>query len=112
MSEFIQNPWIVVTAYLVVVNLSTFVMFGWDKRCARLSHERIPEKRLLMAAALGGTFGAKAGQRWYRHKTYKQPFGMYLNMVVALQIGLLCLLAWMALQMPGTVATLPAAVTQ
>ena len=98
MSGPLHSPWVIFAAYLLVVNAATFLMFGWDKRCARLSRERIPERRLLVAAALGGMFGAKAGQRWFRHKTYKQPFRTYLNVIMAGQIGLLCLLVWMVFQ--------------
>lgn len=100
MSGFTHGPWFLSAAYLLTVNFTAFMMFGWDKRCARLSRQRIPEKRLLTVAAIGGTLGAKAGQRWFRHKTYKQPFRNLLNLVLTLQIGLLCLAIWMVLQAP------------
>ena len=92
------GSWLLVVAYLILVNGSTLLMFGWDKRCARLSRQRIPEASLLMAAALGGSIGARAGQRWFRHKTYKRPFKTYLDVIVVLQILLLCLIVWMAFQ--------------
>ena len=107
MPGFEHGHWLVLFGYLLMVNLSTFAMFGWDKRCARQSRERIPEKRLLLASALGGTLGAKAGQRWFRHKTHKQPFGRNLNLVLALQLGLLCLVIWMGVQAPDAAATRP-----
>lgn len=87
-------------AYLLGVNLLSFAMFWLDKRSARLGRQRISEYRLLMVAAVGGTLGAKAGQRRFRHKTYKQPFRTYLNVIAGLQIGLLCVLVWMAVQAP------------
>ncbi|MGV8998173.1 MAG: DUF1294 domain-containing protein [Parvibaculaceae bacterium] len=39
---------------------------------------RVSEKTLLTLAAVGGAFGALAGQRVFRHKTQKEPFRTYL----------------------------------
>ena len=93
-----QNAGLIALGYVLVVNLASFLLFGWDKRCARLGRQRIPETRLLMFASVGGSIGAKVGQRWFRHKTYKRPFKTYLNVIVVLQICLLLLVTWMVLQ--------------
>lgn len=75
-------------AYGAGVNLVTFAVFGLDKLCARRRFRRVPERRLLMLAAVGGSFGAVAAQRSFRHKTHKQPFGNRLRAIVIGQIVL------------------------
>lgn len=70
-----------ILAVIVVINLATFAAFGFDKRQARNKRWRISERSLLFMAALGGWIGAKAGQRHFRHKTYKTPFKTQLNAI-------------------------------
>ena len=43
---------------LGVLNLATFLVFGWDKLAAVRGQSRIPERLLLVLAALGGSPGA------------------------------------------------------
>lgn len=68
------------------INLITFLTFGWDKRCAIMNRRRISEATLLRLALLGGSLGAKVAQRYFRHKTSKQPFGRQLNGILWLQV--------------------------
>ena len=75
--------------YLLVVNVVSFGLFGWDKEAAEAGARRIPEKTLLLVAALGGTPGAFLGQSKFRHKTQKQPFKALLFGVVAAQMALI-----------------------
>ena len=77
--------------WALAVNLLAFVAFGVDKRRAERGTWRLSENYLLMLAALGGWIGAKAGQRWFRHKTRKQPFRGALNATLA--VPLLAILA-------------------
>ncbi|WP_212591580.1 DUF1294 domain-containing protein [Antarctobacter heliothermus] len=69
----------------VLVNALAFVLFGLDKRRARRGVWRVPERNLLILAALGGSVGAKLGQRVFRHKTSKQPFAGTLNAICLMQ---------------------------
>jgi uncharacterized membrane protein YsdA (DUF1294 family) len=80
-----------VALYLLAVNATTYGMFAWDKRCARLGQWRVPERSLIAMAAIGGSAGAVMGQRLLRHKTRKQPFGTYLQVVVIVHLALLAL---------------------
>lgn len=75
--------------YLLVVNVVSFGLFGWDKKAAEAGARRIPEKTLLLVAAVGGTPGAFWGQRKFRHKTQKQPFKSLLFAIVTAQIALI-----------------------
>ncbi|KEJ90832.1 putative membrane protein [Sulfitobacter donghicola DSW-25 = KCTC 12864 = JCM 14565] len=78
-------------AYAALINLITFGVFAHDKRRARQSGRRVPEKRLLILAALGGWGGAKFAQQRLRHKSSKQPFGRQLNAIgVILVFGIAC----------------------
>ena len=71
--------------YWVAVNLTGLVLFGWDKSCALRGRRRVPERRLLMLAALGGAPAMLLGRSILRHKTQKQPFRSYLNMIMCAQ---------------------------
>jgi uncharacterized membrane protein YsdA (DUF1294 family) len=80
-------------AFLVIaVNLSAFLLMGWDKHSARRGDWRIPEIYLFLLSTIGGALGTKAAQHRFRHKTQKQPFGLILNVILALQLVLI--LAW------------------
>lgn len=83
------QTWAVI-AYLAVNGL-TFLLFGWDKLRAILKKRRTPELRLLFLAFIGGSAGAKAGQKVFTHKTTKQPFARRLNRICGLHLGLLAL---------------------
>lgn len=91
---------LVVGAYLIGVNLLTFLLFRADKRRAIAGEWRIPEGQLLLGALLGGIIGARAGQVILRHKTRKQPFGAQLNAIAVVQV-LAVLIAVSLVSMPG-----------
>ena len=83
MVPIFAHPAFWVGVFLLALSLASFVQFGWDKVCARNGRRRVPEERLLMLAFLGGAYGAKIGQGFWRHKTQKKPFGRWLNLSVA-----------------------------
>jgi uncharacterized membrane protein YsdA (DUF1294 family) len=80
-------------AYLLAVNLATFVAFATDKHRARTNGRRIPERTLLMLASAGGSPAAFLAQQTLRHKTRKQPFGTWLVVITGLQVAALVGLA-------------------
>jgi len=79
---------VIVPAALVlgVVNLLTFLVFGWDKLAAVDGRPRVPERLLLLLAALGGGPGALLARPVFRHKTRKQPFGAWLMLILFVQV--------------------------
>ena len=82
-----MTPLALATSYLVSLNLVTFGLFWWDKRCAIQRRWRVPESTLLTLCLVGGAFGAKSGQVFFRHKTRKEPFRSSLNAVMVLHLG-------------------------
>ena len=70
---------------LLVVNGATLLLFWHDKQSALAGARRVPERRLLMLAAIGGTPAAFAARRLFRHKTLKQPFSTRLVRIAVLQ---------------------------
>jgi len=78
---------------LAALNLSTMMRFRQDKERAIAGERRIPEAHLLGLALIGGSPGALAARRLFRHKTRKQPFSTWLFLIVAVQAGVLIGLA-------------------
>jgi uncharacterized membrane protein YsdA (DUF1294 family) len=72
--------------YLGVLNLMTFLTFGFDKAAAANKRPRVPEATLLTLAAVGGSPAALLARPVFRHKTRKQPFGARMTLVVFLQV--------------------------
>lgn len=62
-----------VIAVYLFVNLVAFIAYYRDKRQAKRSAWRTPEKRLLILAFFG-PFGAFVAMRVFRHKTQKWVF--------------------------------------
>ncbi len=77
--------------YLLVVNILTFVIYGLDKRSAKRGGRRVSENNLLFLAFAGGTPAAYAARAYFRHKTIKRPFIIYLRYILILHIAVLLL---------------------
>ena len=58
-----------VIAYLVLINIITFIVFGVDKYKARNHKWRVPEATLFLLAIIGGSIGAILGMYTFRHHT-------------------------------------------
>ena len=78
----------------LVMNVLTFALWGTDKSAARNGRWRVPERSLLIAALLGGWIGAKLGQRYFRHKTRKEPFRQVLNLVPVIWLAVFGAYLW------------------
>jgi len=87
----IGSPWGLLACWLVLINLITFLAFGLDKWKAKRKEKkdtvrRIPEKTLLLLAALGGSAGALLGMKVFHHKTLHKAFKLGVPVILALQI--------------------------
>lgn len=72
----------------LVMSLISFLMMGWDKRCARKGRWRVSEKALFLSAILMGAIGGVIGMRVFRHKTKHWYFKLFFPLLAALQIVL------------------------
>lgn len=73
----------------LILNVWTFMVFGFDKLRAEAGSWRIAESTLLSLAFIGGSAGAVAGRRFFRHKTRKQPFSSNLDQIAGFHIMLI-----------------------
>lgn len=83
----LQTFLIVYLAAVVVLSLTSFVFYGYDKRQAALGGRRIPEATLHWLALFGGIPGAIAGQQVFRHKTQKLSFRVVFWLVVVVHVA-------------------------
>lgn len=81
----------IIIGYLLAITILTFFVYGWDKHLAKSKRKvrRIPEKNLLLLAAIGGTFGAIAGMLFFRHKTLHKKFIYGIPAILLAQLLLL-----------------------
>lgn len=75
-----------INLYLLAINIAAFIAFGIDKYKAKRDKWRIPESTLLTMAVLGGSIGALAGMKIWRHKTLHNKFRIGIPVILALQI--------------------------
>ncbi len=80
--------------HLAFITLITFAAYGWDKRQAKRGGWRVPEKTLHALAFMGGTLGAWAGSKVFRHKTIKGSFRQMFIAVVILQAIVISAAIW------------------
>lgn len=77
-----------VLAYIVILNVVTFHLYGFDKRQAKRGACRISERTLLGLSAIGGSVGALLAMKFFRHKTRKPKFYLGVPLLFAMQIFL------------------------
>lgn len=77
-----------VIIYLLIINVVTFLLYGFDKWRAKRDKWRVPEKTLLLMAAIGGSIGAFAGMQVFRHKTKHLKFVIGVPVIFILQVAL------------------------
>ena len=74
--------------YLLLINALGFLLMLIDKWKARKNLWRIPEARLMLVAALGGSVGSLIGMYTVRHKTKHVKFTLGIPLILAAQIFL------------------------
>jgi len=79
-------------AYLIAVNITTFLLYGYDKFISKGESLRVPELNLQALALLGGSPAALLAQRFFRHKTIKESFQIVYWITVLIQIGVVIFL--------------------
>ena len=82
-----MKPATILLIWLAIANAAAFIMMGVDKKRAQRDRWRIPERTLMLCAALGGSVGAIAGMKAFRHKTKHRKFTVGLPLILALQLA-------------------------
>ena len=80
---------LIAAAALAALNLLSFGLMAYDKRCARAGKWRVPEKVLFLAAACFGGLGGVLGMTLCRHKTKHWYFRVLFPVFLIVQIALL-----------------------
>ncbi|TWU08019.1 hypothetical protein Pla52n_05970 [Stieleria varia] len=75
--------------WTIAASVVTAAMYAWDKRAASRAKQRIAERTLLIASAVGGWPGALICGRYIRHKTAKLSYRIkfFVAMVVHLALS-------------------------
>lgn len=84
----LNNITVIAIAYLVIINLVTFFLYGIDKRKAKRSKWRVPESTLIWMAILGGSIGAWLGMKAWHHKTLHAKFRYGIPLIFITQIAI------------------------
>ena len=77
----------ILVIYLIIVNAVGFLLMLSDKQKAKKGAGRIPEATLMGVAAIGGSLGAFAGMRLFRHKTKHPKFFIGIPVILVLQVA-------------------------
>ena len=80
---------VIVLAVLVIMNIVSFSLMAYDKRCDKGGKWRVPEKTLFLATALFGGLGGVLGMVLCRHKTKHWYFQVFFPLLLIAQIALL-----------------------
>ena len=84
-----MNIIIVAVVALVILNLISFCLMAYDKRCAKTGKWRVPEKVLFLATACFGGLGGVLGMQLCHHKTKHWYFKVFFPVLLVVQIALL-----------------------
>ena len=79
---------LILTIYLLAINVVTFFVYGIDKHKAKHHKWRIPENVLLFLAFIGGSIGAWLGMIYFHHKTNHANFKALVPIFMIMQLGL------------------------
>jgi len=78
-----------IIGYIIAINITTFLLYGYDKMIASTDKLRVPEYNLHALALLGGSPAGLSAQKFFRHKTLKGSFQLIYWFIVLGQIGLI-----------------------
>lgn len=87
-----MNIHLMITLYLIVINLTGFAVMGIDKKKAIKHRWRVRESTLFLIALIGGSAGSILGMRVFHHKTRHWYFAYGMPLILILQILLAILI--------------------
>ena len=74
----------VLSYYLLLINAVGFLIMCIDKLLAKKQARRVPERTLLLIAAIGGSLGSLLGMLVAHHKTRKAKFYILVPLFLVL----------------------------
>ncbi len=77
---------LLLTIYILMINLVGFILMGVDKKRAAKHAFRIPEASLFTIACIGGSIGSILGMKFFHHKTRHWYFVYGMPIILILQI--------------------------
>jgi len=83
--KIINHP---IINYVIAINITTFLLYGYDKIISSTEKLRVPEYNLHALALLGGSPAGLSAQKFFRHKTIKGSFQLVYWFIVLFQVGL------------------------
>lgn len=81
----------ILVIWLLLINLTLFIVMGADKRAAKRHQRRVPENTLLGLAILGGSVGGILGMLAFRHKTRHPAFYIGYPAILLVELALVLL---------------------
>lgn len=75
--------------YIILINLTAFILMGADKKFAIGAMRRIPEKVFFTLAVLGGGPGVYMGMKRFRHKTKHPSFYVGIPVIIIIEAAVL-----------------------
>lgn len=75
--------------YIILLNIISFVTYGYDKHCAVINKWRVSEITLLAMAAGGGSLGALVAMYSFHHKTRHKKFQIVVPLLLTIHLLLL-----------------------
>ena len=80
---------LVALGIIAIMNIVSFALIGYDKRCARQGKWRVSEKTLFLVTACFGGLGGVLGMKVFHHKTQHWYFRVFFPMLLVVQIAAL-----------------------
>lgn len=84
--------WVSLIAILCM-SFGAYLLYAYDKQCAKRDKWRIPESLLLFIAASGGAIGAYVAMRVCHHKTRKEQFAYGVPVIILIQTIILTIIS-------------------
>ena len=83
---------IIIAAYILLINIIAFILYGVDKNRAINHGRRIPVWVLLWTARLGGGLGSWLGMSYFHHKKKHSNFRILVPLWITIWMVILVLL--------------------
>jgi len=78
----------IIVVYVVIMNITGFIVMGADKKKAREQAWRIKESTLFLISLIGGSAGTLFGMYFFRHKTKHWYFVVGMPLILLLHVAI------------------------